>query len=331
MRFSIGVPNCREGRDNPIGTSSLPLMLRLAEVAEECGYTGLWLNEFVSTAYNVMTGDGPPPTLFDPLITTAYLASATRRMEITQSVLILPLHEPLMLARQIATLDTFSGGRMRLGVGLGGSVEEFRRYNGRPGVAHRGKLMDEYLQALRLLWTERRVSFAGEYVTLENVETHPKPIQQPLPILMAGHAENVLKRTARFGDTWIDSSLSPQLLRDAIGRLRGYEAEVGRPQGAVQVSRQMRMYIAETQEEAESGYTALGLPHHVHRAAGESPGEPVTREPTLIGSAEMIRKRVAAYQEVGVTEFCACFHYRTTEEAERQVRLFAQSVMPAFT
>src|SRR6266536_1647561 len=190
VKISTGLPNCREGRQNAIGSVTLDGMLRVARIAEELGYYSLWPNEFFTTRPDVADRYPDPPTLFDTVVTMAYAAAVTSRIRFTPSTIVLPLHEPLLLGRQLATLDVFSGGRITLGIGLGGSADEYRSLRGTLDKPNRGVMM-------------------GQYTSFENVESFPKPIQDPLPIFMAGHADGVFRRIAAYGQGWIDSTQPP--------------------------------------------------------------------------------------------------------------------------
>jgi probable F420-dependent oxidoreductase len=334
VKFSTGLPNCREGRQNLIGSVDLEGMLRVARLADELGYYSLWPNEFFVTFPDIARRYADPPTLYDTIVTMAYVAAETRRIRITPSTIVLPLHEPLLLSRQIATLDVFSGGRITLGIGLGGAAEEYRKLHGELASPNRGKMMDEYVPALRALWTERKATFKGQYANFEDVETYPKPVQDPLPIFMAGHAEGVFRRLAAHGQGWIDSSMPPDELRSYIEKLRGYVAEAGRGDAQLELARQFYVSIAPTEDEAKANHAAA-VPPPTRPQAADAGARPAARgggpqERILIGTPDQIRDRLREYVAIGVTELCAIFFYADAESAERQVRLFAEEVMPAF-
>ena len=334
VKISTGLPNCREGRQNPVGSVDLEGMLRVARAADELGYHALWPNEFQTTFPTVAARYAAPPNYYDTIVTMAYVAQATTRIRIAPSTIVLPLHEPILLSRQLATLDVFSGGRVTLGIGLGG--DEFRRLRRGVTTPSRGQMMDEYLQALRVLWTERRATFEGHHVSFADIESYPKPLQNPLPILMAGHADGVFRRLAMYGQGWIDSSNVPDELRRYVDRLRGYAAEAGRGDAAFEVSRQFYVSIAETEEAAKANHRAA-LPAATRPppapapapVAAAPPGAPQERD--LIGTPDRIVSRLKAYEVAGVTELVAIFYYPDAAAAERQLRLFAKEVMPAFS
>jgi probable F420-dependent oxidoreductase len=333
VKISAGLPNCREGRQNPVGSVDLEGMLRVARVADELGYHALWPNEFQTTFPTVAARYAAPPNYYDTIVTMAYVAQVTTRIRIAPSTIVLPLHEPVLLSRQLATLDVFSGGRVTLGIGLGG--DEFRQLRRGVTTPNRGQMMEEYIQALRVLWTERRATFEGHHVSFADVESYPKPRQQPLPILMAGHADGVFRRLAAYGQGWIDSNNVPDEIVRYVDRLRGYAVEAGRGDTAFEVSRQFYVSIAETEEAAKANHrAALPAPTKPQAApapppaAPKSPGPPQERD--LIGTPDQIAKRLEAYRAAGVTEVVAIFYYPDADAAERQLRLFAREVMPAF-
>lgn len=325
LRISTGLPNGREGRQNPIGSVTRETIARIAQVAEDSGYYSLWPNEFISTEPRVAAQFVDPPTLFDPIVTMAYVSAVTSRIRITPSTIVLPFHDPIILARELATLDVFSGGRLTLGIGLGGSTEEYRRLRGTLERPNRGRMMDEYIRALRTIWSDRRATFQGTYVDFTDLETYPKPVQDPLPIYMAGHAEGVFRRLAAYGQGWIDSSMLPDRLQVHRDQLYDFAKEAGRGDVEFALARQFYVSIAETEEEANANF----------RAAVPSPGSPqlappssASQERALIGTPTFVGERLREYAAAGVTEACVIFYFPDDESAERQLRLFATEVMP---
>jgi probable F420-dependent oxidoreductase len=332
VRVSIGLPNAREGRQNPVQTVKLEDILRFARLAEELGYYSLWPNEFIVAHESVTSRYEDPPNLFDTIVTMSYVAAATERIRITPSTIVLPYHEPLQLSRQLATLDVFSGGRITLGIGLGGSADEYRQHFRNLRRPNRGRMMEEYTAALRALWSDGPAAFSGEYTSFENVDLHPKPVQRPLPILMAGHVDSTFRRIAAYGQGWINSSSLPDDLRAQMATIRKYYDEAGRGDESFEVARQFVMSIGSTEEEARAIHAAAMPPPS--RAGYSPPAQRAghgghSQERVLIGSTEQIRNRLLEYCEVGITEICAIFFHADADTAERQLRLFAEEVMPA--
>jgi probable F420-dependent oxidoreductase len=326
VRFSTGLPNCREGRLNPIGSVDVGWMREVTAAAEELGYFSIWLNEFLQTEPNVAAQFDQPPSYYDPLTTIGYLVALTRRLRFVTSTIVLPHHHPLLLSRQVATLDVLSDGRITLGVGLGGSVDEFRQLRGDLDRPNRAQMMDEFLQGLRALWELRRASFHGTYVRFTDVETHPKPVQRPLPIFMAGTVEGVYRRISRFGQGWIDTSFSPEETRQAIAVINTFLAEAGRVGEKVEVARQFYVSLDSDPERAAENLEA-SLPGLGRRVVERQLAQ--GREVSLVGTPEQMAKRLREFVSAGVTEICPIFYSANADGALRQMELFARSVIPA--
>ncbi|HUY07907.1 MAG TPA: TIGR03619 family F420-dependent LLM class oxidoreductase [Candidatus Dormibacteraeota bacterium] len=325
--FSTGLPNCREGRLNPPGSVDVDWLRGAAQAAERLGYSSLWLNEFVATEPTVAARFSSPPQLFEPHILIAFLASQTQRIRFVTSTTVLPLHQPLEFSRQVATLDVLLGGRLTIGLGLGGSLEEFRKLHGELRGVNRGLMMDEYIEALRVLMAGQRATYHGKTVSFEDVESYPKPVQSPLPLYMAGSVDAVFGRVAKHGQGWIDTFLRPEAMRDKIDMLRALLDSEGRQQDSVAIARQFYVSIAETEIAAKANYEAA-----LSDARADVPARAVPdgMEMTLIGTPERISARLAEYIEAGVTEVCAIFYSRDLRGAHEQMELFSEKVVKEF-
>ena len=185
------------------------LMVPIARHADELGFDSLWLGEHllfpvkIASQYPYDPSLGPPLTttpLFDPLITFAYIAGQTKRIQMGTSVYVAPLRHPIVVAKLVATLDALSGGRFILGAGVGWEKEEFDAI-GAPWE-HRGSRLEEMIEIMRRLWTEERIAHKGKYYQFEEMGFEPKPARTPVPILLGGETPVALKRAARIGDGW---------------------------------------------------------------------------------------------------------------------------------
>jgi probable F420-dependent oxidoreductase len=172
----------------------------------------------------------------DPLVTLSFVAAATKRIGLATGVLLLPEHNPVLLAKQAASVDVLSGGRLTLGVGVGWSREEFEAL-GVP-FARRGRRADEYLQAMRTLWREDLASFEGEFVSFDHVRVNPKPLRdRKIPIVIGGNSDAALRRVANFGDGWYGFNLSGvEEVQQRIATLKRLCQERGRELGELQLS-----------------------------------------------------------------------------------------------
>src|ERR687891_2822135 len=159
---------------------------RIAILAERLGYDSLWAGEHVVVPSprvepSPMEPDEP---ILDPLVALAHVAAHTKRIKLGTGVIILPQRNPLVLAKQVASLDVLSGGRLILGIGVAYLEPEMRAI-GVP-MEGRGARADEYLAAMRSLWEEETPSFHGKHVDFEGVDAHPRPVQRPLPVVVGG-------------------------------------------------------------------------------------------------------------------------------------------------
>src|SRR6478672_13111643 len=186
--FSIGFPTGMEGLTYPIPFSDPEALVQIAQRAEALGYHSIWGNDHMTTQHYVRAEFKVPPRFWEPLVTYAFLAAHTKTLRFGTGVLVLPMRRDIVVtAKQIATLDHFSNGRVEIGVGVGAYREEFEALN--PGEdVHRGRMVTEGIQALRMLFSERRCTFEGEYYRFRDVEMYPKPLQTPLPLLIGGNS-----------------------------------------------------------------------------------------------------------------------------------------------
>jgi probable F420-dependent oxidoreductase, Rv2161c family len=186
---------------------------RLVRLAEAAGFDSVFAVEHVvvpdnyTSVYPYAAGGrlpgGPSVNFPDPLIWLTWVAAATTRLRFMTAVMILPQRNPLVLAKEVATLDYLSGGRIELGIGVGWLKEEFDAL-GIP-FERRGKRADEYVAAMRALWASDGASFAGEFVNFDKVNCNPKPVAKSVPIVVGGHSEAAARRAGRLGDGFFPS------------------------------------------------------------------------------------------------------------------------------
>jgi len=187
--------------------------IRMVKLAEAAGFDSVVAVDHVvfphsyTSVYPYAPGGrlpgGPGGALPDPLIWMAAMMAVTQKLRFLTGVIILPLRNPLVLAKQVATLDHMSGGRIELGIGVGWLKEEFEAL-GVP-FEKRGKRSDEYIAAMRKLWAEDGASFAGEFVNFHEVSSNPKPMRGGVPIVIGGHSEAAARRAGRLGDGFFPS------------------------------------------------------------------------------------------------------------------------------
>src|SRR5215469_2906505 len=212
---------------------------KFAAGAETLGYDSLWLQERI-------VGDF---IMLEPVTLLSYVAAITSKLKLGTSVILLPLRNPIQLAKGYATLDVMSHGRAVIGLGLGGghlgSHEDVFGYT-RQGRVTR---FTEAVEIMKLLWTQQKASFHGQFWNFENVSMEPKPIQKPrLPIIFGGHHENALWRAVKYADGWMGagSSSSGSFVRES-GRIRQMLTEFGRDPATFHFSK--RVYLAVDDDE----------------------------------------------------------------------------------
>jgi probable F420-dependent oxidoreductase len=263
------------------------------------------------------------------MITLATIAGATSRIRLGTSVAVLPMRDPVYLAKQAITLDQMSGGRFILGVGLGAYREEFLAWGGvkmRP--ARRGDMMDEGLAALNLLFTEPSASFAGKYYSFDAIEMAPKSLRQPFPLYIGGHNLEALERTARHGRGWVGGWRPLPELAERIARLKHRAAELGRDPAEIEIAPQFSVTVGKTLEEAERVHLASGLA--AHRRSLAYTGRDLTQQvaANLVGSPDVILEKVAKLQSIGIDHCSALmFPVDTVAEMDDQIEWFAREVM----
>lgn len=213
---------------------------RFATRAETLGYDSLWLQERVIGDFNIL----------EPVTLLSYVAAITTTLRLGTSVILLPLRNPIQLAKAYSTLDVMSGGRAVMGVGLGGghlgSHEDVFGYT-RDGRVTR---FTEAVQVMKLLWSEPRASFRGRYWNFKDISMEPKPMQKPhLPVIFGGHHENALRRAVRYADGWMGagSSSSASFTRESI-RIRDFLDQAKRDPATFHIAK--RVYLAVDNDKA---------------------------------------------------------------------------------
>jgi probable F420-dependent oxidoreductase len=182
------------------------------DLLEELGFDSLWLSERI-------TGEAP-----DPLIALAFAAARTTRMKFGTSVLVVPGRNPVVLAKELATLDRLSRGRLLPAVGLGvADPLEQQAFGVQRG--ERARIFDEVVPLLRRLWTEDVVDHDGDHFHLEGMRVLPKPVQRPIDVWLGGIAPSELKRVGRLGDGWLPSFCTPDEVAEGIGVIQGVAAD----------------------------------------------------------------------------------------------------------
>ena len=277
-----------------LGTGMGPAaVLEAARRAEDLGYDSLWVVERLLYPISLrspypVTPDGSLPKMYaqalTPIETLSYVTAHTSRIALGTSVLNMPLHNPVMLARQLATLDVLSGGRLRVGLGQAWSVDEIEAAGGTPqGRAARA---DEFVEVLKAIWTTDPVEFSGRFFTLPRSTLQPKPVQSPHPpIYMAAYAPGALERVGRTADGWMPSGVPLAAIEPMMGQVRAAARAAGRDPSALEL-----VLIAD--------------PHILERSPGAGRSD-------FVGTPDEIRRDVATARDLGASEIIFMAGYST--------------------
>ncbi|GIW09778.1 MAG: LLM class F420-dependent oxidoreductase [Dehalococcoidia bacterium] len=262
---------------------------------------------------------GSAPSL-EPIATCAALAGRTRRLKFGPSVLVLPLRSPVILAKEVATIDFLSAGRMLLAVGVGGDDPREWVASGVP-VSERGARTDEAIALLRRLWTEERVSFHGRFFQCADVTLTPRPVQQPVPLWVGGHSEAALRRTALLGDGWLPSFLTPEQFAAGRRQIVRLAAEAGRAIEEDHYGVFLLFHLAPTREQARAVASHhLQLPARIRHPSLDQPY-------ILVGTVEDVCAGIARYLEAGARKF-VLRPVGPPEAIEEQLLALAREVIP---
>jgi probable F420-dependent oxidoreductase len=236
MKIGFSLPNI-----GPIGTAEA--ITKVAQRAEALGYSSLWTIERLlypvklQTPYPA-TPDGHLPEIYrrvlDPLDALTYVAAQTKKIRLGTSVLDIPYHNPVVLARRLSTIDVLSNGRLSVGFGLGWSKDEMDATGA--DMKTRGALADEFLPLLKAIWTTNPVEFRGKFFTVPKSYIDLKPVQKPHPpIYLGAFVPAALKRLACLADGWIPVMLPVPAMEQMFGSIRQMARDVGRDPSALRM------------------------------------------------------------------------------------------------
>lgn len=233
--------------------------MRLAQSAEEAGFDSLWAGEHVVVPDPQVPPSPMAPTdpILDPVVALTFLAAHTQRVRLGTGIIILPQRNPLVLAKELASLDVLSGGRLLVGIGVGYLEPELRAL----GVAYseRGARTDDYLAAMRAIWSEPQPAYSGQFVSFSGVQAYPHPQQRPYPpIVVGGHTPAAFRRAVEVAHGWYGFHRSLAATAQDIVELRSALEHYERPAtlGALEIS--VTPWKLPTRDEARR-YADLGV------------------------------------------------------------------------
>lgn len=267
----------------------------VAVAAENAGFDSIWTVEHVVVPVGYeseypydksgrMPG-GETIDFPDPLVWLSFVAAATSTIKLATGILIVPQRNPVVLAKEVATLDKLSGGRLILGVGVGWLEEEFDAL-GVP-FARRGPRLDEHVRTMRALWTEDEASYSGEFSSFDKVVSRPKPEQGSVPIVVGGHSEAAARRAGRLGDGFFPGKGSNEELGSLFDLMRKTALEHDRDPEAIEITTGGAAAFAPNPAAALAELSDLGVSRVVI--------PPLSFDPDGIGAAlEQFRQNVIA-------------------------------------
>jgi len=310
MQFGVTIPN-------NWGIADPQQVLALGPLAEELGYDSVWvMDHLFNTGYIRERLEDKP--YYHPLATLSYLAATTKRVLLGTSVLVLPYHNPVELAKYAATLDQMSGGRVTLGVGAGGMAEEFQAL-GIP-MRRRGTLTNECIAIMKELWTNPAPSYHSRRWSFSDLRFSPKPLQRPhIPLWIGGSSPAALRRAATLGDGWHPSGVSPEEF--SMGRLeiRELAAAAGRDPDALTMSVRVEVEMGE-----------IPLNPLLQRGAGGISSARAASRAHFPGDPGPMIAAIRAYQDAGVEHVVLALNSADVPRITALMETVAQRVMPRF-
>ena len=312
MQFGVPLPTFRQ-------VASPDAIRRVAERAEALGFDGVWVSDHIvipgSELDRFARGFGDPTgigrLIYEPLTALGFAAACTSRIRLGTTVLVVPYRNPLVTAKMLSTLDVLSGGRITAGVAVGWMEEEFKAL-GVP-FKERGAISDEYLAAIKALWTQDQPAFHGRYARFENIAFEPKPAQKPhIPLWIGGNSRSAIRRAVALGDAWHPTRALVEDIKAGGAYLKDVCGEQGR--------------------DPRSLIIAARLPLKFY----DGPEVAVKRRP-LLGGTQKIIADISQYRDAGV-QYILLDTFYSASELEREtvesiletMERFADDVMPKF-
>jgi probable F420-dependent oxidoreductase len=249
VKIGVVFPQTEIGQD--------PVVIRdYAQAVESMGYTHILAFDSVVGANPDRPGGWDSQFTYrhafhEPFVLFGFCAAVTRRIELVTGIIILPQRQTALVAKQAAEVDVLSGGRLRLGIGVGWNTVEFEALG--ESFGNRGRRVEEQLEVMRLLWTRELVTYAGRWHRVPDAGINPLPVQRPIPIWMGGDSEVVIRRAARLADGWITlPSFRPGPVgQETIDRLHGLIRAAGRDPAAFGVEARMALATTPVEQRAK--------------------------------------------------------------------------------
>lgn len=336
IQFGVRVPN-----SGPL--AEIKNIVKAAREAERMGFDSIWVHDHVVWSsemhrHHISSGateavrEDQEANFFESLTTLAYLGAETKKITLGVACLVMPCRNPIYAAKQTASLDWLCNGRLIVGVGLGSKAtresSEFEVF-GVPSEK-RGDRTDEYIEAMKAIWVQPLASYQGKYISFQNAEVFPKPMQKPHPpVWVGGWMDLAAKRAGKYGEGWIPGWLSPKEMKRGCEILSKTAKENGRDPSKITIAIEKLATIARTHEDGLN----LALP--TIRASSNSYERDVddvqfALDRHIFGSVDDVRRRVDEFIEAGVQHFELKIIYPSMESLFEQMALWSREILPHY-
>jgi len=292
MKFGLGIPNHGE-------SANAGEQVKAARIAEESGYDSVWTDDHIIVPMRFEKEYG---FMNEALMTLSYIAARTEKVKLGTSVIVLPQRNPVLLAKQVATLDTLSNGRAILGVGGGWMEDEFKMLGAGDNFRYRGVLLDESIELMRELWTKNPVNIKGRFFDINEGVFLPKP-QKAIPIWIGGMSDAAIERAAKLGDVYHPLWTTPEGLGGRVKKLRELGSNIP---------------------------VSLRMPIDMHRNRSIVVRTSGTRMHQIAGSIEKITREIEEYSKAGMQHLLVEFEVENPEMLFGDIKSFATEVIKSF-
>jgi probable F420-dependent oxidoreductase len=336
IQFGVRVPN-----SGPL--SSIENIVKATKEAEELGFDSIWVHDHVVWSsemhrHHISSGaaeaitDTQDANFYEATSILSYLAAETRTITLGVACLVMPCRNPIYAAKQYATLDWLAKGRLIVGVGLGSKATRESDEFGVFGVPYdkRGDRTDEYIEAMKAIWTQPIASYEGKFIGFKNAEIFPKPVQKPHPpVWVGGWMKLAAKRAGRYGEGWIPGWLSPKEMKVGCDILAETARANGRDPSKITIAVEKLATVAKSRDEA------LNLAMPTIKTSSTSYERDIDNmqfalDRHIFGSVSDVRRRIDEFIENGVQHFELKIIYPTIDSLLKQMTLWSEEILPHY-
>ncbi|MGH7770288.1 MAG: LLM class flavin-dependent oxidoreductase [Candidatus Binatia bacterium] len=336
IQFGVRVPN-----SGPL--SRVENIVKATKLAEELNFDSVWVHDHVVWSsemhrHHISSGaaeaisDTQDANFYEATTMLSYLAAETKKITLGVACLVMPCRNPIYAAKQYATLDHLCKGRLVVGVGLGSKATRESDEFGVFGVSYdkRGDRADEYIEAMKAIWTQPAASYQGKFISFKDAEIFPKPVQKPHPpVWVGGWMKLAAKRAGKYGEGWIPGWLSPQEMKTGVDILAQTARENGRDPSKITIAVEKLATIAKTRDEG------LNLAMPTIKTSSKSYERDINDmqfalDRHIFGSVSDVRRRLDEFVEAGVQHFELKIIYPTIDSLTKQMTLWSEEILPHY-